>query len=141
MDNYKDKYFMRFFLSLIGFFLFFVCAFYSIYYEQTIFLIIPLIVVDVLLLFVCYQSLMYRLALRDKFIVVHNEKIDLSEYYNKKLEKKNKTIKILKDINIPEINEARAKIELESIINVSDNFGDEKTSFKEDSWETSLWSE
>ena len=98
MDNYKDKYFMRFFLSLIGFILCFVCAFYSIYYEQTIFLIIPLILADVLFFFTCYQSLMYRLALRDKFEVVHNEKIDLSEYYNKKLEKKNKVIKILERI-------------------------------------------
>lgn len=95
MDNYKDKYFMRFFLSTIGFILDLVCVILAIKYQFTIFLIIPLILVDLLFMFISYQSLMYRLALRDKFEVMHKEKLDLSEYYNKKLEKKNKASKIL----------------------------------------------
>lgn len=95
MDNLKDKYFMRFFLSTIGFMLDLICVILAIKYQFTIFLIIPLILIDLLFMATSYQSLMYRLALRDKFEVVHNTKLDLSEYYNKKLEKKNKALKIL----------------------------------------------
>ena len=68
MDNYKDKYSMRFFLCTIGFFLDAVCVCYAISYLYTIFLIIPLILVDIMLFYYLYQGLMYRLALRDKFI-------------------------------------------------------------------------
>jgi len=95
MDNYKDKYFMRLFLSLICFILDFICAFYSIYYNCYLILIIPLIIIDVLFLYIAYHSFIHRLALRDKFKILHNEKLDLSSYYNKKIEKKNKRLKTL----------------------------------------------
>ena len=98
MDNYKDKYSMRFFLCTIGFFLDAVCVCYAISYLYTIFLIIPLVVIDVMLFYYLFQGLMYRLALRDKFEVVYTERLDLSEYYNKKLEKKEKIVKILNRI-------------------------------------------
>ena len=95
MDNMKDKYSMRFFLSTLFFIGIFVCIFFSIVYDLTYFVIIPLILLDFITLFVVYQSLAYRLALRDKFEVVVDEKISLEEEMNKKLETKKKTSKII----------------------------------------------
>lgn len=98
MDNLKDKYQMRFFLSTVGFVLTFICAFYAIYYLESIFVIIPLILIDVTLAFISYQSLMYRLAIRKKFKVVYENKLNLNEVYQKKLENKNKNTIMLNKV-------------------------------------------
>lgn len=95
MDNMKDKYSMRFFLSLVFFIGIFVCVFFSFYYDLTYFVLIPLIILDFATLFVVYQSLSYRLALRDKFKVIVDEKISLEEEMNKKLDSRKKMNKIL----------------------------------------------
>lgn len=95
MDNVKDKYQMRFFLSTVAFILCFICAFYAIYYLESIFLIIPLVLIDVLLFFISYQSLMYRLALRKKYNELYNSKLNLNEYFDNKLKKKDKRLKVI----------------------------------------------
>ena len=95
MDYIKDKYKMRFFLATIGFFFTFTCVFLTIYYLESIFIIIPLVLLDIVLFFVSYQSLMYRLALRNKFDKVFECKLELSEEYNKKLESQKKKMKII----------------------------------------------
>lgn len=100
MDNIKDKYSMRFFLSTVGFIFDFICAFYSIKYEVNIFLIIFFIIIDIYLFFISYQSLMYRLALRNKFNVVYESKINLNSLYDKKLKRKNKISKIIDKVFI-----------------------------------------
>jgi len=98
MDNVKDKYQMRFFLSTVAFVLCFVCVFFAIYYLESIFLIIPLVLIDILLCFISYQSLMYRLALRNKFNERYNNKLNLNEYFDKKLKKKDKRLKVINKV-------------------------------------------
>lgn len=100
MDKIKDKYSMRFFLSTIAFIFCFICMFFAIDYQVNIFFIILLVLVDVFLLCVSYQSLMYRLALRKKFSNVYENKINLDEYYNKKLKTKEKITRVIDKIFI-----------------------------------------
>lgn len=100
MDNIKDKYSMRFFLSTIAFIFDFICSFFAIDYQINIFFIILLVLVDVFLFYLSYQSLMYRLALRKKFSNVYENKINLDEYYNKKLKTKEKITKVIDKIFI-----------------------------------------
>jgi hypothetical protein len=100
MDNIKDKYSMRFFLSTVAFVFCFICAFFAIDYSINIFFIITLVVVDVFLFYLSYQSLMYRLALREKFSNVYENKINLDEYYNKKLKTKEKITRVINRIFI-----------------------------------------
>ncbi len=95
MDYLKEKYFMRFFLSSLAFIGCSVCAFFSIYYECYLYIIIPIILLDLFFLYNAYFSFIHRLALRDKYEIVYNEKLDLSEYFNKKLEKKKKRLNII----------------------------------------------
>ena len=100
MDNIKDKYSMRFFLSTVAFFLDFVLAFFSIREELNIFLIIFFIIIDIYLFFISYQSLMNRLALRNKFNKVYESKISLKDEFNKKTNRKKKVSKIINNIFI-----------------------------------------
>ena len=95
MDNIKDKYFMRLFLSLLAFGAIFAIIFFCFYDEITLFVTIPLIALDFILLFIVYQSFCYRLALRDKHKIYLNEVINLEEMMNKKLEEKKKITKII----------------------------------------------
>ena len=95
MDNMKDRYSMRFFLSAVFFIGIFVCIFFAIDYSLSYFVIIPLIILDFITLFVAYQSLTYRLALRKKYEVVVDEKINLEEEMNKKLDEKKKVNRII----------------------------------------------
>lgn len=95
MDNLKDKYFMRLFLSLAAFVCVFILIFFSIYDEITWFVTVPLILLDIVLLFIVYQSFCYRLALRKKHEIVLEEKINLEELMNKKIEAKEKRTKII----------------------------------------------
>lgn len=95
MDNIKDKYSMRFFLSTVAFFLCFACVFLAIWYLESILIIIPLALLDVVLFFVAYQSLMYRLALRNKFTVKYEGKIMLNEYFDKKIKKRDSNLKVI----------------------------------------------
>lgn len=95
MDNMKDKYSMRFFLSALFFIGIFVAIFFAIDYLLSIFVIIPLVLLDLISLFIAYQSIIYRLALRDKFEKVVDKKISLEEEMNKKMESKKKTVKVL----------------------------------------------
>ena len=98
MDNMKDKYFMRFFLSLLAFIGIFVCIFFAFYYGESYFISIPLIVLDFVLLFICYQSLVYRLSLRKKHEIIYEGKINLEVEMNKKIESKKKITKIIDKI-------------------------------------------
>ena len=95
MDNMKDRYSMRFFLSTVFFIGIFVCIFFAIDYCLSYFVIIPLILLDFVTLFVAYQSLTYRLTLRKKFEVVVDEKINIEEEMNKRLDERKKTNKLL----------------------------------------------
>ena len=95
MDNIKDKYSMRFFLSTVAFCFCFACVFLAIWYLESIFIIIPLVLLDIVLFFIAYQSLMYRLALRNKFEKVYEGKIALNEYFDKKIKTRDKNIKII----------------------------------------------
>ncbi len=95
MDNLKDKYFMRLFLSLAAFVCVFILIFFSIYDEITYFVTVPLILLDIVLLFIVYQSFCYRLALRKKHEIILEEKINLEELMNKKIEAKEKKTKII----------------------------------------------
>ena len=95
MDNMKDKYSMRFFLSLLFFIGIFVCIFFSIDYDLTYFVIVPLILIDFVTLFIVYQSLTYRLSLRNKHEIIVDKKINLEVEMSKKLESKKKNSKII----------------------------------------------
>ena len=95
MDNIKDKYFMRIFLSLLAFIAIFASIFFCFYDEITLFITIPLIALDLVLLFILYQSFTYRLALRNKNEVYLDMKINLEELMNKKLDNKKRNTKII----------------------------------------------
>ena len=95
MDNIKDKYSMRFFLSTGAFLLCFACVFLAIWYLETILIIIPLVLLDVILFFKSYQILMYRLALRKKFEVKYEGKIKLNEYFDNKVKKRDSNLKVI----------------------------------------------
>ena len=95
MDNIKDKYSMRFFLATVGFFFTFTCVFLTIYFLESIFIIIPLVILDIVLFFISYQSLMNRLALRNKFNKVYEGKLELNKMYDDKLKAHDKRMKII----------------------------------------------
>lgn len=95
MDNLKDKYFMRLFLSLASFACVFALIFFCIYDEITWFVTVPLILLDIVLLFIVYQSFCYRLALRKKHEIVLEEKINLEELMKKRIENKEKRTKMI----------------------------------------------
>ena len=98
MDNIKDKYSMRFFLSTVAFFLDLVLTIYAIKEELIIFFIIFFIVIDIYLFFISYQSLMNRLALRDKFEKVYESKISLETEFNKKIKRRKAISKIINKV-------------------------------------------
>ena len=100
MEDVKDKYQIRFFLSLIAFGAIFACIFFSFYDDASIFVKIPLILLDLLLLFSTYQGLVYRLSLRKKHEILINEKINLSDYLNKKIENNKKNNKLINKLFI-----------------------------------------
>ena len=95
MDDMKDKYFMRAFLSGLAFAAIFVCIFFSIYDDMSMFIIIPLVALDLIILFICYQSIVYRLSLRSKNEVIVDMKLNINDLMEHKLESKKKSSKII----------------------------------------------
>ena len=86
---------MRLFLSLLAFAAIFTIIFFCFYDDITLFITIPLIALDMLLLFFVYQSFTYRLALREKHEIVLDMKINLEEVMNKKLDNKKRNTKFI----------------------------------------------